>query len=277
MKMLKNLLISLLLVLPAMSSLLTAQALRTYTLKNSSDQTANDLHTEIYNGSGTAEPVSKAVSQAFNDPPQGMGSNTLDWPKAGGGGSVAPGATDKVGIENEDQDFLLITPPAKTYFTRDGHELKTTAVELTIDWTLDPDAWCSYTNPLGQGTITVVSVQIYKNNDLSNFTIEENSFPYHTPTGILVHGASNVIMNEGDSVHVSLGAVDLNTYQLALATVVLQSNPFDTFFVASGYRPPSPPIPTLSEWGMIVFVVLLAGWMTFVVVRRWKASQAAEA
>jgi hypothetical protein len=31
-------------------------------------------------------------------------------------------------------------------------------------------------------------------------------------------------------------------------------------------------IPTLSEWGMIIFVVLLAGWMTFVVVRRWKAS-----
>jgi hypothetical protein len=29
-------------------------------------------------------------------------------------------------------------------------------------------------------------------------------------------------------------------------------------------------IPTLSEWGMIVFVVLLAGWMAFVVVRRWK-------
>jgi hypothetical protein len=30
-------------------------------------------------------------------------------------------------------------------------------------------------------------------------------------------------------------------------------------------------IPTLSEWGMIIFVVLLAGWMTFVVVRRWRA------
>lgn len=31
-------------------------------------------------------------------------------------------------------------------------------------------------------------------------------------------------------------------------------------------------IPTLTEWGMIIFVVLLGGWMTFVVVRRWRRS-----
>ena len=33
-------------------------------------------------------------------------------------------------------------------------------------------------------------------------------------------------------------------------------------------------IPTLTEWGMIVFVVLLGGWLTFVVVRRWRRSHA---
>ena len=33
-------------------------------------------------------------------------------------------------------------------------------------------------------------------------------------------------------------------------------------------------IPTLSEWGLITFVVLLAGWMTFVVVRRWRRPHA---
>jgi hypothetical protein len=50
----------------------------------------------------------------------------------------------------------------------------------------------------------------------------------------------------------------------------------DTEFAVSGVVRVdlSHPIPTLSEWGMIIFVVLLAGWMTFVVVRRWKASQA---
>ena len=36
-------------------------------------------------------------------------------------------------------------------------------------------------------------------------------------------------------------------------------------------------IPTLSEWGMIFFVVLLAGWMAFVVVRRSRRSHATAA
>jgi hypothetical protein len=36
-------------------------------------------------------------------------------------------------------------------------------------------------------------------------------------------------------------------------------------------------IPTLSEWALIIFVVLLAGWMTVVVVRRWRAPHATAA
>ena len=31
------------------------------------------------------------------------------------------------------------------------------------------------------------------------------------------------------------------------------------------------PIPTLTEWGMIIFCVLLFGWMAWVIVRRRKA------
>jgi hypothetical protein len=47
----------------------------------------------------------------------------------------------------------------------------------------------------------------------------------------------------------------------------------DNVCVRNDVCPPSQ-IPTLSEWGLIIFVVLLAGWMTFVVVRRWRASHA---
>ncbi|MCX6829515.1 MAG: IPTL-CTERM sorting domain-containing protein [candidate division Zixibacteria bacterium] len=38
--------------------------------------------------------------------------------------------------------------------------------------------------------------------------------------------------------------------------------------IASGQEPPDAPIPTLTEWGLIIFAVLLVGFMTWVVVRR---------
>ncbi|GEM_PF-1949142 len=54
--------------------------------------------------------------------------------------------------------------------------------------------------------------------------------------------------------------------------VILDSDPSNVV-TYSGQYCPSDQIPTLSEWGMIIFVVLLAGWMAFVVVRRWRAAR----
>jgi len=34
-------------------------------------------------------------------------------------------------------------------------------------------------------------------------------------------------------------------------------------------------IPTLSQWMLLVFALLLAGWITFVFIRRWRRPQVA--
>ncbi len=52
------------------------------------------------------------------------------------------------------------------------------------------------------------------------------------------------------------------------ATVWLDSDPNNVVYYAGQYW--VPPIPTLTEWGMIIFCVLLFGWMAWVIVRRRK-------
>jgi hypothetical protein len=42
------------------------------------------------------------------------------------------------------------------------------------------------------------------------------------------------------------------------------------YFEHTCYETAPPPTPTLSEWGMIIFCVLLFGWMAWVIVRRRK-------
>jgi hypothetical protein len=57
---------------------------------------------------------------------------------------------------------------------------------------------------------------------------------------------------------------------------VLSPAEVQSIFDAGPYgkcRPVSGSIPTLSEWGMIIFCVLLFGWMAWMVVRRRKTAR----
>jgi hypothetical protein len=245
---------------------------KTWTLKNTSDQTADDLHVVVTNKAGTVvEAVSKARSAAFTDPPSGEGTSTLDWPGgAAPAGSVPPGLSDQIAICNEDADFLIDLNNA--HFTHGGNPLATKMVALKQGWDLDDDATTvslDMTNFTGHGAVLISSIQVYKDNNVVDFRLEESSSPYHVPSGTLVFSDNNIVLNEGDPpIIIDLGVVDLEGYELMVATIAPMDDPSDVYFVASGFRPGRSAIPTVSEWGLIVMALLLLTGGTIILGRR---------
>lgn len=235
---------------------------KTWTLKNTSSEDANDLHIVVTNAAGTVvEAVSKARSAAFTDPPGGEGTSTLDWPNAGNpGGSVPAGLSDQIALCNEDTDFLLDF--GNTFFTKDAAPLSTGYVTHTWKWDLDADASTvslEIGNPahFAQGTIRVLSIQAYVDNAVENFRIDEATFPYETPTGSLALDTNNVDIAEGATVVFDLGSVQLDGYELAISTVAPLSNLSNTFAIASGFRPRVPALPSLGAPAMSLLLVLI--------------------
>jgi hypothetical protein len=236
---------------------------KTWTIKNTSAETADDLHVVVSNRMGTlVEPVSKARSQAFDDPPKGEGTATLDWPKTGGGGTVPPGFSDLVSICNEDQDFLIFQT-SNTYFTSGGKRLATGYVTHTWTWDVDQDGSVTfnYANPasLDQGNILVKRLEIYGANSLQQYQIDDLAFPYATPSGSLLASADLVSLSPGQAASpIPLNIVDISSsYLLMLATVAPVADLSDEYFIAGGFT--TVPEPTLATLTLSALALLAGG------------------
>lgn len=203
----------------------------TYTIKNDSEQTANDLHLVIVNSDCVAEPISQARSHAFTDPPDGENTNAIDWDS---GGEVPPGASDLISICNEDHNFYLFKEEG-THFTHDGNPLDTDFVTLKFGMHLDRDGLAYFDAESGEGGDVVAAVAVYGGNDLANFTIGEEENPYEQPTGSLILSTSLTLV-AGSSLTIPLGPFDPSGYGLILAEIERVDEPGE-FFQAAGFYP----------------------------------------
>lgn len=205
-------------------------AYKTYTFSNLSNETANDFHMTFVNGEGFPEPVSKARSQAFDDPPQGQGSSIIDWPSTGGG-SVAPGGTDRIAIANEDQDFQ----PNAAFFTRNGNTLATLTLKVSFGWDIDEDGLSYSLRNDGQEALMIRGLALFIDNDLSNYSIGDLQNPYENPSGNLVLDITNQRIDPGERMVFNIGAADIDShYVLALMVLAPLTDSGGDFFYAAG-------------------------------------------
>jgi hypothetical protein len=115
--------------------------------------------------------------------------------------------------------FTVVGEPMEIAYNSNGHGATATL--------FDPESF----------SVVYSDIKPYKNNNLSNLTIDS----YLTPTGSLVGGLpSTITLNPGDSMTLSFGTVDPSTYQLALANVAAASEPSNLFSVASALSVPEP-------------------------------------
>jgi len=204
----------------------------TYEFKNESNQTANDFHLVLRNLDHVGEPVSKARSQSFGDPPQGEGTNTLDWLSTSGG-SVLPGGKDRIGVCNEDFDVL----PAAVHFTFDGNELATRWIKVFGEWKIDEDGELSYSvENRDPSAIIIHNLMLFVDNELANFDLGDESNPYETPSGSKVLNVSGIILQPGEQMVWEVGVHDvLSNYVLGLMMVAPQDDPGDQYFFAARF------------------------------------------
>jgi len=245
----------------------------TFTLKHKQGEGPTWTH------SGT-EPPQSTPSEHFLGV-TGTGSNTLTF----GGGSLAAGSRDrfKAGFEKNLKDV----PNAPNLVTKVELLDEDGAVIYTLDQS-DADKKkefrknvTGFTNEelfdftsIESGTLhlrnsdaslnlryMVSNLEIYTNLPISNFTISavENSGP-----GTLAFFASQVQVNPGDDLVLTVGMVSPGTYVLAsasglevedLTTSEITDFPFSQYYAQSVVDPDS--IPAVSEWGMIVIMLLL--------------------
>jgi len=78
-------------------------------------------------------------------------------------------------------------------------------------------------------------------------------------------GVNDVYDHANDDISVFLPIPDVS---LAISTNNIISDCVGHSFAAISFPAECPPIPTLTEWGLIIFCALLFGWMAWVIVRR---------
>ncbi len=131
-------------------------------------------------------------------------------------------------------------------------------------------------NPSDSVTITLVSLKVALSPGLwsidslddSNSTFMSLSWNELAPTTHVILPRDTIIMDVPDDL------IDPLYNCFGWAEYMDIANPVDT--LTSYYWPQQSPesmvlIPTLTEWGMIIFCVLLFGWMAWVIVRRRRA------
>lgn len=254
-----------------LSSTLSAQdnngaVYRTYTIKNESNQTANDLHfklKKVFNDTGALPKITKARSQAFSDPPSltpAGAPDTADWPDPDDpAGSVPPGGEDKFAICTDKNHSY-----EEAYFTHDGTEISSRVTRFGPGWKIDQgQVYAVPRNPTEQGAIVITSLLVYTGNDLANFQANDTSFPYETPSGTLAFSGSNILLNPGEELPIPLGAPIPHSYYLIRATVAPAANLADTFFVASGWIPvvSVPALPKGFALSLVGCAILGLAWM----------------
>ena len=193
------------LVMTALLSVSVASAgVIQYEIQNQSKQDANDAHLVF------SHKVTDAKNGAFTDPPQGIGSNTLDWPKSGGSGTVPAGY--KWWFKTKEPDVTHGTHtsctagliPESSYFTHNGakidNSVKWTDASHLVTWEKDPaegiyKCSVSLVNDSDQW-MHVSNLVLYDNVDRIHYTLDE----FNAGHGTLVPGIAGDFWMENGTV-----------------------------------------------------------------------------
>lgn len=125
------------------------------------------------------------------------------------------------------------------------------------------DAVVSFFNEDAE-SITFTNIRVYKNQPLTNYTMEN----FLTPTGLPMNLSDVTVSPQTVSPDVSIGTVNPNTYQLLLADVHKSSEPLMVYSVGTARDLNEVAIPAVSEWGLVIvgLLTLVAGCL--VIARR---------
>jgi len=174
-----------------------------YELQNKSGQDADDVHLVF------SHKVEDAKNGAFTDPPQGIGSNTLDWPAPGGSGTVPAGY--KWWFKTKEPDYATngITGcsagliPESSYFTSGGQKIdnsvKWTDADHNTTWEKDPSEgiWKASVSLVNNSPewMQVTNFAVYDNAPRTFYTLDDFNAGY----GVLVTGLDSSFWIENNT------------------------------------------------------------------------------
>jgi hypothetical protein len=90
--------------------------------------------------------------------------------------------------------------------------------------------------------LTYSNIQLFRNNDIANFSIDRFDVPTGTP---VLGGPTSVTLEPGESVSLSFGKVEFGTYQFASADAAAAATPTDLFRVGAANAVPEVSTPLL--------------------------------
>jgi len=236
-----------------------------YELQNKSGQDANDVHLVF------KHKVEDAKNGAFTDPPEGIGSNTLDWPPEGGSGTVPAGY--KWWFKTKEPDWKAdgVTGcsagliPESSYFTYNNNKidnsLKWTGADHNTTWEEDPDEgiWRASIEIINHSAewLAVTSFVIYDNAPLEHYNLDEFNVGFGRHRSEF---ASSFWIENESSVLFKLGECDPNTFVWFGGDFAFESDVTDTFYFSAASAVPEP--------AALSLVALGAGGLVFLRRRR---------
>lgn len=220
-------------------------------IKNETGQAADDLSLRF---SGEVKNVSvQPPSSSASVPASGVdaNTNTAFWNKGTIKPNVPSGKTATVFWEGAAAGIFV---SEATFWTRNGDPIGgVTALGQPPQFSADL-AFATFLNP-HSFNIIYSNVQLFRDNNIANFGTDQ----VFDPTGTLVTSVPTAFtLSPGESNTLSLGAVDVRKYQLALADAASASAPTDLFDVGTAGAVPEPT--SLLLFGSTAAGIGLARW-----------------
>ncbi len=234
---------------------------KTKEFKNTSGDVANDFHLQVFNGgsilSATCPGFGTNSTKTFADPrtvPPGIETKNVSWPKSENVTPIPAGGTVKITFTST--SGLTLFDNGDCTFTKDGIDVGTKAISADADLKNNGansgEVEFSNYDPLQSIVLTNIVVHV------DNSVDPVSSGPY-SPNGSLVGGIpSTITLAPGASQTYPFtftnGAYFVSTHY----TSALVSDPADLFDESSSSEQVQS-IPTLPQWGLILFAGLLLG------------------
>ncbi|MFH2054683.1 MAG: hypothetical protein ABIJ61_01880, partial [bacterium] len=237
--------------------------------KNTSAVSANDFHADKGSGAGkikTASATNEGTGNSafpdrvFADP----GVDSFDWDDTDNTEPIPAGGYMKVCSEPNSINT------ATSYFTKDGVQIATSG------YSSKPRALSTkvgFKNDAHSVGIVVFPGDLFINN-----TGDPDDFGF-VPDGISVTGLpTSFTLNPGQEIFFDVAGIDPGLPIYYYGETAPASEPTDVYPQLDVFLVSADAIPTLSEWAMIIFAVVILGMITYVVIRKRRniASAAAE-
>jgi hypothetical protein len=209
-----------------------ADPIRTQVIEydNANGPAANDLTLRF---SSAVTAVTLVTSNGKSVKADSIGNNGLEAKfNANSFGEVMNGG--QVTIKSETATGADVT--SNSVWTRNGEDINgVTLVGTPVGIIFDTATSRAFALFVNQDTVPVIysDIVLYKNNDLSNFNIDQA----FVPTGELLPPTGSLTLSPGENALLPFGVVDLTKYELAEADAATITNPGNLFRVGSADTP----------------------------------------